>query len=193
MEFSGYAPPLARFPDNREFKPGRKVGVIVTMGSEKRQNVSPWNPGVVARTSATLRGLVGRLIIRACRGRGPHPARWWRTGKAWAGSPGVGGGTVVKHPVRSLAVLAVAVVTASCNSGDSPKAVPGSSAPVPAPASVAKPPESAAPVRDMRPADPRPEEPKPVKTGESKSADEPPPLVPPAGSKDERTDAAGPK
>ena len=112
--------------------------------------------------------------------------------EARAGPPGVGGGAALKRPVRSLAILIAAMASAACDSENSPKAAPGP--PAPAQASVPKSPGPEAPVRDMKPADIRADEPKPAgKPEDSKAVDEPPPLVPPAGAKDERPDATKPK
>jgi hypothetical protein len=100
----------------------------------------------------------------------------------------------VRRPIRSLSgvtiAVAIAVVVGGCGGADEgPKAPPTT----PSPAAKSPPPE--APVRDMKPAEPKPDEPKTAAKGisDAKPSDEPPPLVPPAGAKDERPDAAKPK
>jgi hypothetical protein len=98
----------------------------------------------------------------------------------------------VRRPIRSLGgvAIAIAVVIGGCTGPDEgPKATPAT--PGPAPKSSSSEPT----VRDMKPAEPKPDEPKSTAKGnaEAKPSDEPPPLVPPAGAKDERPDATKPK
>jgi hypothetical protein len=86
--------------------------------------------------------------------------------------------------------IAIAVVIGGCGGPDEgPKAAPTA----PGPVAKSAPPEAT--VRDMKPAESKPDEPKAAakRNAEAKTTDEPPPLVPPAGAKDERPDASKPK
>ncbi len=96
----------------------------------------------------------------------------------------------MRRPIRSLGGLTIAFALAGCNGADEgPKAAPA----VPSPGEKSPAPET--PIRDMKPAEAKPDEPKTSTKGapESRASDEPPPLVPPAGAKDEHPDAARPR